>query len=61
MTTHDTETKNLPVMTAQICDTWDAVKQHSTTLKVGELYFGGAGTVIDQSHNFVYRDTCHAM
>lgn len=46
MTTHDANTKNLPVITAQLGDTWAEVKQHST-LQVGELHFGGTGTIIN--------------
>lgn len=49
-----------PMIEAQIGDTWDEVIQHST-YKVGSLHFGGAGTIIDKPHTFVYRDPHHYM
>lgn len=49
-----------PVIAAQIGDTWDEVARHST-YKLGPLHFGGAGTVIDKPHAFVYRDPHHYM
>lgn len=48
------------VIEAQIGDTWDEVIQRST-YKVGPLHFGGAGTIIDKPHDFVYHDPHHEM
>lgn len=60
VSTSDKDERAQPVIAAQIGDTWDEVAQHST-YKVGPLQFGGAGTVIDKPHAFVYRDPHHYM
>jgi len=49
----------LPVIAAQIGDTWEDVVQHST-FKLGALPTWG-GTTITQPHSFVYRDAHHAI
>ncbi len=49
----------LPEITAQIGDTWDEAIQNST-FKLGPLPTA-AGTIINQSHSFMYRDPRHRM
>lgn len=49
----------LPVIEAQIGDTWGEVTQHST-LKLGPLPTP-AGTIINEPHTFIYRDPRHRM
>lgn len=49
----------LPVIAAQIGDTWDEVIRHST-FKLGPLPME-AGTIINKPHTFIYRDPRHPM
>lgn len=50
----------MPVVTARIGDTWDVVQKNST-LPLKPLSFGGAGTVVEAPHNFIYRGPDHEM
>lgn len=57
--TSDKDKGAQPVIAAQIGDTWDEVARHST-FKLGPLPTP-AGTIINQPHNFLYRDPHHWM
>lgn len=49
----------MPVIAAQIGDTWGDVVKYST-FKLGPLAMS-AGTIIDKPHTFIYRDPRHYM
>ena len=59
MNNTDNENSALPVIEAQLGDTWEDVARHST-FHVKPLP-SPAGTIIDTPHSFVYRDPKHRM